>query len=452
MLDSLPVRLGSVAIAGLSLALSFATTPAQSGQPPFRIATHRATLANGMRVIVAPIHTTPLVAVRLFYDVGSRHEHTGITGMAHLLEHMMFNGTARYGPKQFDAQLEAAGGHGNAFTTRDLTCYTTQVPPSSLDQVLELEADRMTGLSIDAKVLANELQIVREERRQNLGDNPQASGLALLFSTHFRAHPYRWPVLGWISDVMAFEQPQVMDFYRRFYAPNRAVLVLAGDVRIKPTMAKVRAAFGSMPRAPTQLEPTTTEPVRRHSGRATLTRQRAAPTLWVGFTGPEAKDDDFAAASLLQAILTGGASSRLQRRLVRDEQLATTIFTRHSASAAPELLSFEFGLSLGQGPDDVEDALFEELDKIAKTGVQPDELAAAKAAERANLIRSMTTLGSTATALGQFEVLLGDCNALFELGQKVQSTTPAQVQAAAQRFFRREQATVVWLRTKEEDK
>ncbi|HLU38675.1 MAG TPA: pitrilysin family protein, partial [Planctomycetota bacterium] len=236
-------------------------------------------LDNGMVVIVAPDPHAELVAVHLAYAVGSRDENVGATGLAHLFEHMMFNGATRYGPKQFDAVLERAGGYGNAFTRHDLTAYYTAVPPTSLATVLDLEADRMVGLSLDEAMLERERQVVLQERRGSLENHPGALLQSLLYASLFQTHPNRWPVLGWVADIEAASVATCRAFYERHYAPNRAVLVLAGAVEPEAAVALVERWFGGIPPRPEPRAGIAPEPARTFASHVVLVREAPAPQL-----------------------------------------------------------------------------------------------------------------------------------------------------------------------------
>jgi predicted Zn-dependent peptidase len=406
-----------------------------------RLPVHKKVLDNGMTVLVAPDHGTPLVAVRLFYKAGSRNEHEGITGIAHLFEHMMFNGAKKYGPKQFDAVLERAGGAGNAFTTTDFTCYTTRVPKHSLPIVLDLEADRMRGLDLARHILAREVQIVLEERRQMLEDQPLAMLRATAVATLFQAHPYRWPVFGWASDVRKTTVPDCVAFYEACYAPNNAVLVLAGDVEPEAAFALAAQYFGALPRGRPISAVKTEEPPRLGPSRFELRRQAPNATLLVAVQGLPASDADTFGVDLLRAILTSGVNSRLVRRLVVADRCATSVTLAHDWMIDPEPISIEASMPPGEGPERAERALWEELERLQKDGVTPAELARAQIECTAGLYRRLQTLGERATLLGKLEVVTGDHGRLHGIPTLYRSFTPGRLQAIANRLFARERST-----------
>ncbi len=430
-------------LAPFTVAFPLTAQSASDAPPELPLSTFRRVLDNGMTVVVAPDRTVPLVAVRLLYRVGSRNEQVGATGMAHLFEHMMFNGARRFGPKRFDAVLESAGGAGNAFTTTDFTCYTTQVPPESLATVFDLESDRMVGLTIHKHMLGREVQIVLEERRQVLEDVPTALGQSLLIGSLFQAHAYRWPVLGWPSDIAATTVRACVDFHATYYAPDNAVLVLAGDVEPDAAFALVERYFGKLPRGPGPRDVVTVEPERTFATRLSLPSKAPNPTLFVGFVGPRAADPDHAAVDLLRQVLTNAASARLHRRLVQTDRTATSIAFSHGWLVDPEPMFFTASLPPGGDPAVVEAALFDEIRRLVDDGVDADEMTRARTGATASLLRELGTLGQRATTLGQFEIAVGDPRAVLALPQRYAVITGADLQRVASRFLRKDRAAVV---------
>ncbi len=406
----------------------------------------RTVLDNGMVVIVAPDHSAPLIAVRLFYRVGSRDERPGESGLAHLFEHMMFNGTRKFGPKQFDRVLEQAGGAGNAFTTQDLTCYTTQVPPESLAALLELEADRMHGLSIPRHVLAREIQVVLEERRMSIEDDPDGALRALLMSHLYQAHPYRTPVLGWAADVRDTTVARCREFYARHYGPDRAVLVLAGDVTPEHGFALATKWFGGLARCEGTHAPPAEEPPRAFRSRVELRRPVSQPTLLIAFQGPAGRAAEHAALDLAQRLLGGGDSSRLHRRLVQRERLATQVLALHGWTTDPGPFTLHLTLVPGADVARVEAIVAEELAAFLADGAGDDELARARTACLAAVVRSLETFGGRAEWLGRGELQLGDHRAVLQLPERHAAVTAQQVRDAAGQYLRLERsATAVLL-------
>ncbi|BCX48068.1 peptidase M16 [Haloferula helveola] len=440
---------------GVSLVLLFARAEGADPAAPgggIDLPTHRAELANGLVVVLAPDPAVPLVAVRLFYKVGSRNEHEGITGVAHLFEHMMFNGTEHYGPGMFDRVLEEAGGGGNAFTSTDLTCYTTTVPKNSLETILRLEADRMTGLQLQEKILNNEREVVLEEMRQSQEDSAVESARVVFMASLFQAHPYRWPVLGWRSDVEGIDADACRDFYRTYYAPNNAVLALSGDLDVDATLKLIEDKFGKIPRGPKVPGVRTAEPEREFTSRSTVTRRAPNPVLFVGFQGPAAKDEDHAVLDLADEILAAGPTARLYRRLVLEEKLATDVGLYLGLTVDPGPMYFEVSLHPGGDPKPVEAIISEELERLAKEPVPAEELERAITSRTADLVRqSLESPLARAEAIGESEVLAGDHRRVMKLPAIWRKVDPVRLQQVAAKYFRPEVAVVTVLSPTPED-
>lgn len=408
--------------------------------------THRFVLDNGLTVIVAPDPDSEIVSVRLLYRVGSRDEQVGATGLAHLFEHMMFNGAARYGPKQFDAVLERAGGYGNAYTRNDFTSYFTDVPPESLATVLDLESDRMVGLDLNENMLAREKQVVRQERRQVLENQPDALLGSLLMSSLYQAHPNRWPILGWVADVEAASVETCRAFYAQHYAPNHAVLVLAGAVEADAARALVERFFGSLPASATARREVAPEPAREFRSHVVLEREAPAPVVLLGFLGPRALDPDHAALDLLAEILVRGRTARLVRRLVREDRSATDLDFQHDWTLDHEPVVLQLTLAPDANVAAVIDATFSEIDRLAGDGVTDDELARARTGASARLLRILATATGRANLFGQFEAVAGDHRACLALPARYAAIDNDRLRDVSRRLLARQHVAVAELR------
>jgi len=433
--------------AALAAFLAFRVA-AQDGPAPVTIdiPTQRYVLDNGMTVILAPDPASEIVSLHLAYRVGSRDEELHATGLAHLFEHMMFAGATRFGPRQFDAVLERAGGYGNAYTREDFTAYFTDVPPACLKTVLDLESDRMVGLRLEGDMLERERQVVLQERRQVLENQPEALLGSLLASSLFQTHPYRWPILGWVADVEAASVEACRAFYRRHYAPNNAILVLAGAVAVADAKELVARYFAGLPRGPLERAPVAPEPPRTFSSHVVLERQAPAPVVLIGFLGPSALDRDHACLDLLARILVHGQSARLQRRLVRQDRTVTAIDLEHDWTLDQEALVLHLTLAPDQAPAPVIDAVFAELERLASEGVPADELERARTGACAALLRRLATAPGRAQLFCQFEAVANDHRACLELPRRYATIDGPALQDLCRRRLRRETATVAELR------
>jgi predicted Zn-dependent peptidase len=425
---------------------------AASGAWTIDIPSERFVLDNGMTVIVAPDPDSRIVAVRLVYRVGSRDEDAGATGLAHLFEHMMFCGTQRYGAKQFDAVLERAGGYGNAYTKQELTAYVTEVPPESLATVLDLEADRMVGLQIDAAILERERQVVLQERREVLENQPPVLLGTLLMSALFQAHPDRWPVLGWVADIEAASVASCRAFYRQHYAPNRAVLVLAGAVEVAQARKLATAAFGALPPASGERRAVAPEPTRTFRTHVVLEREVATPRLLVGFLGPCAGDPEHAVLDLLAQVLVRGHTARLGKRLQREDRTVTSVALTHTWTLDAEPFVFAFDLSADQPAAPVIDALFDELARLVRDGVGAGELARARTGASAALLRMLATAPGRATHFGELEVMTGDHRTCLGLPARYEQIDSKQLQDVCAHVCAQQGVAIAELRARKEAK
>jgi zinc protease len=411
--------------------------------PLFRV--HEATLRNGLRVRIVPSNETPVVSLYTFFGVGSRNERPGLTGISHLFEHMMFNGSKKYGANQFDEVLESHGGRSNAYTTHDMTVYYEEFAVEALEQVLDLEADRMRSLAISDRMLAREREVVKEERRLRVDNEVMGLIDEELQSLVYQAHPYRWPVIGWMGDIEAIQREDCEAYFRTYYAPSNAVLWIAGDVDPDVVVRQVRRAYGDIPRGPTVPKVVNSEPPQRGERRSVLSHPAQAPGLLVAYRGPPVSHPDALTLDVLEFILAVGEGSRLNRRLVYDEKVAVDVGLDWSWRIDPGVLLFHAELAPDGDPSRVEASLYRELARLAAEGITERELAKAKNNLRAHLMRELTTSSGRAHALGNYESYLGSWRAGLRLADRYSAVESAAVQAAAARYLVPSQRCVVTL-------
>src|SRR5215468_9156335 len=252
------MRRAPMLAAVLMLACAALAAPPPATAAPLDVA--EATLDNGLRVLVLEDHRSPVVAVQVWYRVGSRNERPGATGLAHFLEHLMFKGTPSHGKGEFSRLVEQSGGRDNAFTTQDVTSYYVNIAADKAELVLGLEADRMRHLLLDPKEIDSERQVVMEERRTRTEDDPDGLLSEAMNSLAFRATPYRWPIIGWMEDIKRINPAELRAFYNLYYEPNNALLVVVGDVKTSEIVGRVRQAFGPIPRGAEPPPVTAVEP------------------------------------------------------------------------------------------------------------------------------------------------------------------------------------------------
>ena len=403
-------------------------------------------LHNGLEVIVWPDHDIPNVALYYFVRAGGRNEYPGVTGIAHFFEHMMFNGTESRDQGEFDAEMEAAGGANNAYTSKDVTVYMDWFPRSALETVIELEADRLRNLAIDPDVVETERGTVYSERREHVDDSNFGLLFEQMFANAYVAHPYQNPIIGWPTDIENWTQQDLKDFFRTYYAPNNITMIFSGDVTPEEIYLLADQYFSPIPRQHPPPAITIAEPEQRGERRFAIEKDAQAPLLHVAFHGGAADDDDALQRTLLLSILGEGDSSRLHRVLVEEDGLAVAVGVYDSAGFDAGLVYFYLTLPPGGDVAAAEARLLEELERAATEGVGESELEKARNLQLAAFWRELETIRGKAAALGEYEVFDGDYVTLFDVPETLAKTTPEALQAVAAKIFRRENMTVGILR------
>jgi zinc protease len=429
----------------MALIIFFAVAPAQQLQ----IKTH--TLKNGMKIIVEEDHSIPNVALYIFYRIGSRNERPGTTGLSHFFEHMMFNGAKKYGPKQFDVVMEANGGSNNAYTSRDLTVYQEWFPRTALELIFDLEADRIAYLSFDPKVIESERGVVASERRTSVDANNFGILFEQLFATAYTAHPYQWPVVGWMVDIENWKLEDLKRHFEMGYSPSNATMVVSGDVRpdeiIKLAEKYIEPIQSHTPPPPV----TTREPEQLGERRVTVKKFAQLPLMMIGYHTVDAKNPDYYPLQVLQTILFSGQSSRMYQRLVDKDQIALFVSGGLGPAFDPTLFNITAQPKLNTQPETVEKAIYEEFDKVKTQAVTDQELEKAKNILLANFYRSLKTISGKANTLGNYEVFFGDYRKLFAAAEDYAGVAKADLQRVAQKYFTDKNRTVATLAPEKAD-
>lgn len=402
-------------------------------------------LPNGMKILVHEDHDIPSVGMYFFYRIGSRNERPGTTGISHYFEHMMFNGAKKYGPGQFDIQMEKAGGSNNAYTSRDVTVYTDWFPPSALELMFDMEADRIKDLSFDPKIIESERGVVYSERRTSVDNNPGGALEEQMEAVAFIAHPYQFPVIGWPSDIESWTMEDLKAHFKMGYAPNNCTVVVTGDVTLAQIKALAEKYFAPIPRQAPPPVIRTKEPEQQGERRLELHKPAALPIVLVAWHTPETKHPDSSAIDVLDNILTAGRSSRLYRRLVDQDQLVLNVGGGAAPSLDPYIYSLRMQIRSGVDPRRAEAALYEEIGKIASGGVATEELTKARNQVTADLYRQLSTIRGKANTLGAYEVFYGDYKRLFTAVEEISKVTSADVQRVAAKYFTAKNRTVATL-------
>jgi zinc protease len=428
------------------LTLVFASPPVFA-QVPGADQVRSVTLANGMHIIVWPDRDIPNVALYNWVRAGSRNEVPGITGLAHFFEHMMFNGTSKRAPGEFDQVLEANGARNNAFTSDDVTVYQDWFPRSALETVFDLEADRLRNLSFDPKVVESERGVVHSERRLRIDDSLQGRLQEQVQATAFIAHPYGIPTIGWPSDILSWSIDDLKTFFATYYAPNNCTMVLVGDVDADSVIALARKYFESIPAHEPPKPIKTVEPEQFGERRVAVEAEAQTPLVQFAYHGISGADPRRPALDLLSRILVDGDASRLHRSLVEEQQLAISADGYFSAGFDPGLVWFFLSLPADGDVQQAEAAFTQQIDRLLKDGVTKEELGRARNQALADFWRGMATVDGKAEALGTYAVLQGGYERLFDAPRAYERVTTQDIQKLASELLRRSNRTVGVLRS-----
>ena len=428
---------------GAMCAAAAMSAHAQSQAQQFPVVTK--TLKNGMKVLVQTDHSIPNIALYIFYKVGSRNEHPGTTGLSHFFEHMMFNGAKKYGPGDLDKAMEANGASNNAYTTENVTVYQDWFPRSALDLIFDIEADRIQYLSFDAKKIASEREVVASERRTSVDANNGGILDEQLKATAFIAHPYQWPVIGWMSDIEHWTMDDLKHHFEMGYAPNNATMVVVGDVTPEEIFRLCEKYIEPIPQHAPPPPVTTVEPEQLGERRLIVHKQAELPLLMIGYHVPQTNSPDFYALNILRTVLVQGESSRMYQRLVDKDQIALEVDAFQSPAFDPTLTIFAVQPKQGVDPQKCEAAMYDELGKVKKTLVSDVELEKAKNIRVVEFYHQMRTINGRGNTIGTYEVFFGDYHKLFDAAKNYGAVTREDVQRVAQKYFDANNRTVATL-------
>jgi zinc protease len=408
------------------------------------------TLENGMRVIVKEDRRAPVMVSQVWYRAGSMDEFNGTTGVAHVLEHMMFKGTQDVPPGEFSKRIAAAGGRENAFTSRDHTAYFQQMQKDRLELAMKLEADRMANLVISDELFAKEIQVVMEERRLRTDDQPQSVVYERLMATAYQAHPYRRPIIGWMDDLQSMTAQDARDWYTRWYAPNNATLVVAGDVKADEVIALAKQYFGKLTARALPDRKPQAEPVQVGGKRIVVKAPAQLPYLLMAWHAPTLKDweqdAEPYALQILAGVLSGNDSARLQTSLVKTQQIAVNASAGYDPVArGPGMLMIDATPAKGKSVAALEKAISAEIERIQREGISAAELARVKAQVIAADVYQRDSLFYQAMQLGDYVTAGLPPEALARRVDKLRAVTAAEVQAAAKQWLHDDRLSVAEL-------
>jgi zinc protease len=401
---------------------------------------------NGLELLFCEDHSAPVIAYHTWFRVGSRHEREGKTGLAHLFEHLMFNEVEGRKAGEFDRKLEEAGAESNASTWLDFTQYNVSIPKDQLPLVVKLESERMSRLVLRDPQVKSEKEVVANERRYRVDDDVEGAVSELLWATAFDDHAYRWPTIGWMKDIEGFTTEDCQEFYRTYYSPNNAVLVIVGDVAEAALLKRLAAAYGALPESSLPIEDVRPEPPQSSERRVEVTKATSTEKLVVGYHSPAMGDFDHPALSLLAEVLFGGRASRLHQKLVRELELCTEVRAFVGPFRDPGLFEVFASAREGQTAESVLEVMDAEFLRVQKEPLSPEEIARASARLELGLLAGLETVDGKASTLGFYETVLGRPGAAFERLDVTRRVTASDLLRVARRYLLPRYRSVILVR------
>ncbi|MBI5919793.1 MAG: insulinase family protein [Nitrosomonadales bacterium] len=407
-------------------------------------------LANGLKVIVKEDHRAPVLVQQVWYRAGSMDERTGTTGVAHVLEHMMFKGTKTVPVGEFSRRIAAAGGRENAFTSYDYTAYFQQLHKSRLPLAMQLESDRMQNLNLSDAEFAKEIKVVMEERRMRTDDDAHAMLQERMLATVFQEHPYHSPVIGWMNDLENLSAGDARAWYQRWYVPNNAVLVVAGDVKAKEIFALAQRYYGAIPARALPVRKNYLESEQLGMKRLVVKAPAELPYLEMAYHAPVLRDAEHDwkpyALEVLAGVLDGNESARLNQALVREQQLASSVGAGYdSVSRGPGLFTLTGTPSEGRTVEELEAGLRLQVAKLVNEGVSEEELRRVKAQVTANEVYQRDSVFYQAMQIGQLESVGLSYKDIPLMLKGIQAVTAEQVVEVARELLKDDNLTVAVL-------
>jgi predicted Zn-dependent peptidase len=403
------------------------------------------TLKNGLHVILHEDHSTPIVAVTVMYHVGSKNEDPNRTGMAHFFEHLLFEGSENIGRGEFSRYIENAGGVLNANTSNDRTFYYELLPSNQIELGLWLESERMLHAKVENVGIETQREVVKEEKRQRIDNQPYGRLLEETMKRAYTEHPYRWTTIGSMEHLDAAQEQEFIDFYKTFYVPENAILSIAGDFDSKTTKKLIEQYFGSIPRGTREVpRPTVVEPASTAEVRDVVYGKDQLPMVLQAYRIPAQGTPDYYAVDMLNQILSSGASSRLNRAVVEEKQLALFCGAFSFGLEDPGL-TMAFSLAnMGVAPEDVEAAMNEEIERMKTELISDDELQKLRNQIENGFISSNSSVAGIAESLANYRMYFGDTNLINTEVDRYMKVTPEDIRAAAQKYYTPENRVVLY--------
>lgn len=403
-------------------------------------------MSNGLRVLLVEDRTAPVVAYHTWFRVGSRNEREGKTGLAHLFEHLMFNETEHLPKGDFDRRLEEAGAESNASTWLDFTQYNISAPKERLQLLIEIEADRMQHLVLRPPQVESEKEVVANERRYRVDDDVEGSVSELLWSTAFVVHPYRWPTIGWMQDIESFDTEDCEAFYRAYYAPNNAIIVLVGDFEPEVALRLLAKHYGATQSSTLPDHVIPAEPPQTAERRVEVYKPTLTDKVSIGYRSLPFSHPDHVTLTLLGEVLTGGRASRLHRRLVRQREIASEVRAFAGPFRDPGLFELYASAREGHTAEELLSAIDEQLAELTRDGVTRAEVDRARARFELGFLHGLETADGKAHTIGFHDCILGRPNAAFERIESLAQVTPADVHRVACDVLAKERRSIIVVR------
>lgn len=430
----LPVLMTGLAIGASAMA-----------QKPQPIEFERYTLDNGLKVILHEDHSTPIVAVSIMYHVGSKNEELGRTGMAHFFEHLLFEGSENIGRGEYTKYVENAGGTLNANTSNDRTYYYEIMPSNQLELGLWLESERLLHAKVESIGIETQREVVKEEKRQRVDNQPYGSILAETVKRAYKVHPYQWPTIGSMADLNAAKDEDFMEFYETFYVPNNAILSISGDLDIEETKKLVEKYFGGIPKGTKAIpRPTVKEPALDGEVRDTVYDNIQLPAVIQAYRIPEQTADDAYAIEMLTQLLSGGQSSRFYKRLVDQEQKALAALAFPFTLEDPGLALMYGIAAAGVDAAEVEALMDEEVEKVKTGDISDREFQKLKNQIENRFYSSNSSMAGIAEQLAQYEMYYGDANLINNEIDRYMKVTKADIKRVANKYFNKDNRVVLY--------
>ena len=433
-------KLASLLLISLTATPLMAETESGQARPSAAERTFEHTLDNGMKIIVREDHRAPVMVSQVWYRVGSSYEHAGVTGVSHVLEHLMFKGTPKVPSGEFSKLISQYGGSENAFTSYDYTGYYQIMSANNLPLSLELEADRMTNAIMPDDEFAKEIMVVKEERRLRTDDKPNSVAYERFMAAAYLSSGYHNPVIGWMHDLDNMTAQDARDWYKKWYVPNNAILVVVGDVKSTEVFELAAQYFGPIPKGTTPKRPLNKEVTGLGERRLSVDIPAQVPALYIGYNTPgintAENPNDIYALRMLAGVLDGGYSARIETEMVRNQRITTSAGAGYGGFSLGDTLFYLSGVPAeGHTIAQLETAFEEQIDRLQTELAEPEELERVKAQIISGLVYQQDSISSQANQIGRMESIGRSWKEADEMLDKLSAVTPEQIQAVARKYL-----------------